>query len=195
MLLRAVVLLCGCGLGGLGGGRGGGLGLGGGLVALGAALALAGWAAALAACVAAAGGVAPVGEALELQAAGTVFDDQRTLRFEGADSSASGADASLRLVGRGAWEFDALAYVQARDFSNVVISSTRFVRVLDQRDTPSTGLGGKLEVRPPLGADDLLRLGVDYRRSEGELQEDAYSAFSDALTERRRAGWPARRIR
>ena len=133
-------------------------------------------------------GVAPVGEALELQAAGTVFDDQRTLRFEGADSSASGADASLRLVGRGAWEFDALAYVQARDFSNVVISSTRFVRVLDQRDTPSTGLGGKLEVRPPLGADDLLRLGVDYRRSEGELQEDAYSAFSGALTERRRAG-------
>jgi outer membrane receptor protein involved in Fe transport len=91
-------------------------------------------------------------------------------------------------VGRGAWEFDALAYVQARDFSNVVISSTRFVRVLDQRDTPSTGLGGKLEVRPPLGADDLLRLGVDYRRSEGELQEDAYSAFSGALTERRRAG-------
>ncbi len=133
-------------------------------------------------------GVAPVGESLELQASATVFDDQRTLRFEGADSSASGADASLRLVGRGAWEFDALAYVQARDFSNVVISSTRFVRVLDQRDTPSTGLGGKLEVRPPLGADDLLRLGVDYRRSEGELQEDAYSAFSGALTERRRAG-------
>lgn len=133
-------------------------------------------------------GVAPVSDSVELQATGTVFDDRRTLRFEGADSSASGADASLRLVGRGAWEFDALAYLQARDFSNVVISSTRFVRVLDQRDTPSTGLGGKVEIRAPLGADDLLRLGVDFRRAEGELQEDAYSAFTGALTERRRAG-------
>ena len=80
-----------------------------------------------------------------------LFEDNRTLRFEGADSSHEGQDASLRIVGRGEWQFDALAYVQARNFSNIVISSTRFVRVLDQRNTPSTGLGGKLEVRPPIG--------------------------------------------
>ena len=133
-------------------------------------------------------GVAPLGEDLELQAAGLVFDDRRTLRFEGADSSASGADASLRLIGRGAWAIDALAYVHTRNFTNLVISSSRFTRVLDQRNTPTTGIGGKLELRPPVGGDNVLRLGLDYRRAEGELQEDAYSAFSGALTETRRAG-------
>tara|TARA_R110002072_G_scaffold22383_4_gene78064 strand:- start:19210 stop:21267 length:2058 start_codon:yes stop_codon:yes gene_type:complete len=133
-------------------------------------------------------GVAPLSETLELQAAGLVFDDQRTLRFEGADSSASGADASLRLVGRGAWAIDALAYVHTRNFTNLVISSSRFTRVLDQRNTPTTGIGGKLELRPPVGSDNVLRLGLDYRRAEGELQEDAYSAFTGALTETRRAG-------
>lgn len=133
-------------------------------------------------------GVAPVSGEIELQARALVFRDDRTLRFEGADSSSEGQDASLRIVGRGEWQFDALAYVQARNFSNVVISSTRFVRVLDQRNTPSTGLGGKLEIRPPVGDAHTLRLGIDYRRSNGELQEEAYSAFSGNLTERRRAG-------
>lgn len=133
-------------------------------------------------------GVAPLSETLELQASGLVFDDQRTLRFDGADSSARGADASLRLVGKGDWEFDALAYLQTRNFSNIVISSTRFVRVLDQRNTPSTGFGGKFELRPPVGDAHVLRLGMDYRRSDGELQEEAYSAFTGALRERRRAG-------
>ena len=133
-------------------------------------------------------GVAPVSDTLELQAAGMVFDDERTLRFDGADSGARGADASLRLVGRGEWEFDALAYLQTRNFDNVVISSTRFTRVLDQRNTPATGLGGKFELRPPVGPDMVLRLGADFRRAWGELQEDAYSAFSGRQTERRRAG-------
>ncbi|GMM93376.1 TonB-dependent receptor [Qipengyuania sp. MTN3-11] len=133
-------------------------------------------------------GVAPITPDIELQASGLVFDDRRTLRFAGADSTAEGTDASLRLIGRGRWQFDALAYVQARNFSNVVISSTRFVRVLDQRNTPSTGIGGKLELRPPLGGGHTLRIGADYRKAEGELQEDAYSAFTGAVTERRRAG-------
>ena len=133
-------------------------------------------------------GAAPLSEAVEIQARVSVFDDRRTLRFEGADSSSEGQDASIRIVGRGEWEFDALAYVQARNFSNVVISSTRFVRVLDQRNTPSTGLGGKIEVRPPVAEGHDVRIGVDYRRSNGELQEEAYSAFTGALRERRRAG-------
>ncbi len=133
-------------------------------------------------------GVAPLTETIELQARGLVFRDDRTLRFDGANSSSDGQDASLRLVGRGAWRFEALGYVQARNFSNVVISSSSFTRVLDQRNTPSTGLGGKLELRPPLGEDHVLRLGVDYRRASGELQEEAYSGATGALTERRRAG-------
>ncbi len=133
-------------------------------------------------------GVISVNNDTQLQFRGLAFDDKRTLRFDGADSSHEGQDASIRLTGRGAWEYDVLAYVQARNFSNVVISSTRFVRVLDQRNTPSTGLGGKLELRPPVGAAHTLRLGVDYRRSHGELQEEAFSAFSGALRERRRGG-------
>ncbi len=130
----------------------------------------------------------PVADAVEMQARIGMFDDRRTLRFDGADSRSRGQDASLRFVGTGRWQFDALAYVQARNFSNIVISSTRFVKVLDQRNTPSTGLGGKLELRPPVGPDHVLRLGVDYRRAEGELQENAFSAFSGNLRERRRGG-------
>ncbi|WP_336985674.1 TonB-dependent receptor [Altererythrobacter aquiaggeris] len=132
--------------------------------------------------------VVPVSANTELQFRTLIFDDNRTLRFDGADSSSSGQDASLRIVSRGDWQMDALAYVQARNFSNEVISSTRFVRVLDQRNTPSTGIGGKLELRPPAGPDHTLKLGVDFRRSSGELQEEAYSAFSGNLTARRRAG-------
>lgn len=133
-------------------------------------------------------GVAPISPDVELQARLGLFDDARTLRFDGADSTSEGQDASLRIIGRGEWKFDALAYVQARNFSNVVISSTRFTRVLDQRNTPSTGLGGKIEVRPPIAEGHDVRIGVDYRRADGELQEEAYSAFSGLLTERRRAG-------
>ena len=132
--------------------------------------------------------VQPLGDDLELQLRGQAFRDTRTLRFEGADNSSSGKDVSARLVSRGPWQVDAIAYGQWRNFTNVVISSTRFVRVLDQKDTPSTGMGGKLEIRPPVGGGHTLRLGADYRRSNGNLFEDAYSAFSGNRTEQRFAG-------
>ncbi|MCZ8018185.1 TonB-dependent receptor [Novosphingobium sp.] len=132
--------------------------------------------------------VAPLGPELELQARASLFDDNRTLRFAGADSGASGQDASLRLVGRGAWQFEALGYVQARDFSNVVISATSFRKTLDQRRTPATGLGAKFELRPPLGEAHALRLGIDWRRQSGEMQEEAYSAVTGLVTARRKAG-------
>ncbi|EAQ28990.1 TonB-dependent receptor, putative [Erythrobacter sp. NAP1] len=133
-------------------------------------------------------GVAPLSPDVELQARVSLFDDQRTLRFDGADSTHEGQDASIRIVGRGDWGFDALAYVQARNFSNVIISSTRFTRVLDQRNTPSTGIGGKFEIRPPIAEGHDLRVGADYRRADGELFEDAFSAFTGALRESRNAG-------
>lgn len=132
--------------------------------------------------------VAPLSPDIELQARALLFDDRRTLRFAGADTSASGQDASLRLVGRGAWQFEALGFVQARDFSNVVISSTSFRKTLDQRRTPATGLGAKFELRPPLGERQALRLGVDWRRQQGEMQEEAYSAATGLVTARRKAG-------
>ena len=132
--------------------------------------------------------VVPVSGDVELQAKVLAYDDHRTLRFTGADSTQSGQDASLRLVGRGDWQFDVLGYVQARDFSNVVISSTTFRKTLDQRTTPSTGLGGKFELRPPLGEDLALRLGVDWRRANGEMFETAFNSGTGAVTALRRAG-------
>ncbi len=133
-------------------------------------------------------GVAPLTPDIELQARMLAFEDRRTLRFEGADTAIEGQDASLRLVGRGAWAFDALVYVQARDFSNVVVSSTRFVPTLSQRSTPATGLGTKIEIRPPVDGGHGLRIGVDYRRSSGSLMEEALSTATGRVTERRTAG-------
>ena len=136
----------------------------------------------------AARGVVALSDTVELQARGLAFQDNRTLRFVGADTSSQGRDASVRLLGRGDWQFDALGYVQSRNFTNVVVSSTRYVPVLDQRDTPSRGIGGKFELRPPTGENNVLRLGTDYRRSDGELFETAISAFTGAVTANRNAG-------
>ena len=132
--------------------------------------------------------VTPLAPKVELQARLLAYHDGRTLRFAGADTAMEGQDASLRLVGRGAWQFDAVAYLQARKFSNVVVSSTRFVPALDQRNTPATGLGGKLELRPPVGGGHVLRLGADYRKAIGTLYENAISTATGAVTEQRTAG-------
>lgn len=131
--------------------------------------------------------VAPIGPQTELQVRGLAFGDNRTLRFRGADSSSEGEDASVRLVHRGSWQVDALAYLQARNFTNKVISSTSFKLTLDQRNTPATGIGGKIELRPPVGGNQLLRIGGDVRLADGELFEDAYNA-AGAVTARRNAG-------
>jgi iron complex outermembrane receptor protein len=121
--------------------------------------------------------VAPISATSELQFRATVFEDNRTLRFAGADSMSQGQDASIRYVNRGPWQIDTLAYIQARNFSNIVISSTApFRKSLDQRNTPSTGIGGKIEIRPPVGSAHLLRLGVDTRLATGDMYEDAYNA-------------------
>ncbi|WNO52709.1 TonB-dependent receptor plug domain-containing protein [Stakelama saccharophila] len=129
---------------------------------------------------------APIDADTEVQARGVVYRDDRTLRFTGADSSTEANDASVRLIHRGPWQVDALAYVQARNFSNRVISSSSHQLVLDQRNTPSTGLGGKIEVRPPVGDGHLLRIGVDTRLADGALYEDPYSG--GAATAHRHAG-------
>ncbi|MFN3517499.1 MAG: TonB-dependent receptor, partial [Novosphingobium sp.] len=131
---------------------------------------------------------APLAADLELQGRVLVFEDRRTLRFAGADSFQSGQDASLRLVGRGRWQFDLLGYVQARDFSNVVISAASFRKTLDQQATPSTGLGGKLELRPPVDKSHSLRLGIDWRRASGSMREVAFNAGTGAVIARRQAG-------
>ncbi len=133
-------------------------------------------------------GVAPLAPDVELQVRGLVYDDHRTLRFAGGTSHASGEDASLRLVGRGRWQFDLLAYVQDRGFSNVSISSATYRPTLDQRRTPATGLGGKIEIRPPVGGGHVLRLGTDMRRARGDLYETKYTGCTGASLCYNRAG-------
>ena len=132
--------------------------------------------------------VTPITDTLELQAHMLVFRDNRTLRFRGADSSSEGEDASIRLISHGSWAFDALAYVQARNFSNIVISSTSFRQTLNQYSTPSTGLGGKIELRPPVGDHNVLRIGADIRYADGRDNEDAFNGGTGALTFHRHAG-------
>lgn len=131
--------------------------------------------------------VAPLSSTMEIQARALIFRDDRTLRFRGADSSSDGQDASIRLISRGPWQIDALAYVQDRNFTNIVISSTSFRKTLDQRNTPATGLGGKIEIRPPIGSDHVLRIGTDARLTTGSMYENAFNAGSGLLTARRQA--------
>lgn len=132
-------------------------------------------------------GVAPVGGTGEIQARVNLMRDDRTLRFAGADNGQAGQDASLRYLSRGRWQVEALAYVQLRNFDNIVISSTSFRPTLDQRNTPSTGLGGKVEVRPPVGADHVLRIGVDSRFATADMYEETLNATTGAAMVRRDA--------
>ena len=67
----------------------------------------------------------------------------------------------------------------ARNFHNIVVSSTRFVPVLDQHDTPSTGQGGKIELRPPVGQDHVLRhRHATSAIAKGDLKEEPLSGFT-----------------
>ncbi len=131
--------------------------------------------------------VAPVGESGEIQARLNLMEDRRTLRFAGADNGQEGQDASLRYLSRGDWQVDALAYVQLRNFNNIVISATTFKPTLNQRNTPSTGMGGKLELRPPVGAGHVLRIGVDNRFATADMFEEALNPTTGAVTTRRDA--------
>jgi outer membrane receptor protein involved in Fe transport len=132
--------------------------------------------------------VEPIGDDLTLQLRGLAFEDNRVLRFKGATSGMEGQDISARVVGRGPWQVDAIAYAQWRNFNSRVISSSSYKLTLDQKDTPATGQGGKLEIRPPIGGGHTLRFGTDYRRSKGDLKEDAYNAGTGARTQQRFGG-------
>ncbi|WEK45948.1 MAG: TonB-dependent receptor [Candidatus Andeanibacterium colombiense] len=120
--------------------------------------------------------VQSLGGDVELQVKGLAFESNRTLRFQGADNWTQGEDLSARLIGRGEWQFDVLGYGQWRNFSNIVVSSSTYTKTLDQRNTPATGIGGKAEVRPPVGGGHTLRLGSDFRQSDGDLQEYRFIA-------------------
>ncbi|MDE2340376.1 MAG: TonB-dependent receptor, partial [Alphaproteobacteria bacterium] len=130
----------------------------------------------------------PLDSQTSLSARIAAYDDHRTLRFSGANSAIQSESASLRLLHHGRWQVDADAYVQAQNYSGVVISATTFKPSLNQRNTPSTGVGGKLEVRSPRLGNLALRFGVNTRAVQGNLAEDAFNAKTGALTAHHYAG-------
>lgn len=134
---------------------------------------------------------APLSTKTELQANLLAFFDHRNRGLAGTDNRQSGADASVRLVGRGRWGWEALAYLQLRQFSSgfasVNAARTVATETLDQYRVPSTGLGGRIEVRPPLGRRVQLALGADTRRTEGETDE-LYTYVAGQPTRGRTAG-------
>lgn len=127
----------------------------------------------------------------ELQANLVAFTDTRDRGTPFTANRSEGADASLRLVGRGRWGWSALGYVQSRafasSFASINAARTTATQTLDQYNTPATGVGARLEVAPPLGEAIRLRLGADIRRVSGRTQEN-YTYVAASPTRRRVAG-------
>lgn len=132
--------------------------------------------------------VAPVSAAIELQANVAAFTDRRERGTAFSEIATAGADASLRVVGRGRLPFSALAYVQTRDFSNLFAAAnadrSAVSLTLDQYSVPATGLGARFELRPLTGVTEL-RLGADGRETVGRTRE--LFAFSAGSPTRARA--------
>jgi vitamin B12 transporter len=135
--------------------------------------------------------VAPLGSAVELQTSVSAFHDWRNRGTDYSDDRTNGADASARLVGRGAWQWSALGYWQWRNLrsgtASVNAGRTVAAPVLLQDSVPSHGLGASFELRPPLPQRFELRLGADARRTTGETRE-LFTYVALQPTRRRRAG-------
>lgn len=136
-------------------------------------------------------GVAAISPALEVQASGLIFDDHRLRGLQGTESRSRGTDANIKLVSRGRWGFEALAYLQERGFRSgfvaVLPDRSTTTATLNQFNTPSTGLGAKVEVRAPVGFGNNLRFGVDVRDASGQTNE-FFRYVAGVPTRVRRAG-------
>ena len=135
--------------------------------------------------------IMPIDSETELQANVDGFHDWRTRGTDFSANRTNGADASLRLVGRGSWAWSALGYWQWRNlrssFASVSPGRISATRVSLQDSVPSHGLGGSVEVRPPMPGGIELRLGADARRTEGESRE-FFAYVAGEPTRRRLAG-------
>jgi outer membrane receptor protein involved in Fe transport len=135
--------------------------------------------------------VTPIGGQAELQANLLGFHDFRTRGTDFSANRTNGADASIRLVGSGAWRWSALGYWQWRNlmssFASVSDGRAEANRVALQDSVPSRGLGASFELRPPMPDRFELRFGADGRRTSGESRE-LYSFVAGDPTRRRLAG-------
>ena len=135
--------------------------------------------------------VGPVADGLDLQLSASGFTDRRERGLPFTDNRTDGADASVRLVGRGSWQFSVLGYAQWREFESSFASvdpgRTTATRVSLQDAVPSKAIGGSIEVRPPMPEGVELRFGSDLRRMEGESRE-LFSYVAGQPTRRRIAG-------
>ncbi len=138
--------------------------------------------------------VAPLTDNTELQANVRAFTDDRERGFAFSENHNDGADASIRLVNRSdtGWQWSALGYVQIRNFDvsfgGVAADRNSVSRVFEQFNVPSTGLGARFEVRPPVGDNVELRIGGDWRRTEGETNENFFFLDDDTPRRSRNAG-------
>ncbi|NRD88541.1 TonB-dependent receptor [Sphingopyxis sp. BSNA05] len=137
--------------------------------------------------------VAPLTDNVELQSNVRAFTDDRERGFAFSENHNDGADASIRLVDRTSdWQWSALAYVQIRNFDvsfgGVADDRNSVNRVFEQYSVPSTGLGARFEVRPPVGDNVELRIGGDWRRTEGTTNENFFFLDDDTPQRSRRAG-------
>ena len=139
--------------------------------------------------------VVPVGTDTELQTNLLAFRDRRDRGVDFTAIKSDGADASVRLVGRGPWGWEALAYLQTRAFASRFASvndaRTTVTPTLDQYSVPSTGVGGRIELAPPLGKAVTLHLGADARRVSGRTRE-LFTYVAGSPTRRRAAGGESR---
>ena len=133
--------------------------------------------------------VQDVGGNIEAQVNLSIFRDSRERGTDFSDNRQRGTDASVRLVGKGATRWSALAYVQDRrfdsQFAEVNASRSAASLTLEQR-VPARGYGARVEVAPKLGKVET-RIGAEWRRVSGETDED-FRFIAGAPTRKREAG-------
>jgi vitamin B12 transporter len=135
--------------------------------------------------------VLPIGSETELQANGAFLLDKRDRGLPFTGNRNRSIDASVRLVGHGLWGWEATSWLQVRQFSSgfasVNAARTVATQSLDQYDVPATGVGGRFEIRPPLGDAVTVRLGGDARHVDVKTGE-LFSFVAGTATRNRMAG-------
>lgn len=133
-----------------------------------------------------------INDDLSVEASLRGFRDRRANGIDGADNQTDGLDASFRLLAKvGAWDVDATAYYQKRDFANIFVAARdeRMTArpVLDQFDVPGRSPGLIIKAATQLADSGRLELGSDVTTRRGETNE-RYRNLGSGFTRVRQAG-------